>query len=181
MADPRLVPVTIENAKIMWRNFSGKQTLYNAAGDRNFVVFLDKEDAEQLREAGWNVKTVKPKPEADPDTPEQDFIQVTVKFSKKENARQPRVVLITDSQRAVLGEEDLNLLDWAEIENADLKFRSFYWEMGEKHGFTAYLEAIFVTIVEDALEKKYGFTDGARLGTGENITSVDSTPTFTEE
>ena len=48
--------ITIENARIGFRNFSGKEGKYNPKGARNFCVFLAKEDAENLEQEGWNIK-----------------------------------------------------------------------------------------------------------------------------
>ncbi|NMC58666.1 MAG: hypothetical protein GYA51_04660, partial [Candidatus Methanofastidiosa archaeon] len=40
--------IIVENARIAFRNFSGKEGKYNPAGRRNFCVFLDPKTAEEL-------------------------------------------------------------------------------------------------------------------------------------
>ena len=62
----KLDNLRIENAKIIFRNFSGEQSQYNRAGDRNFcVVLTDMNLVEQLKADGWNVKERPPREEGD--------------------------------------------------------------------------------------------------------------------
>lgn len=138
----------VEDARTIFRNFSGEPSQYNKAGDRNFAVILDDIAAKQLLEDGWNVKILPAREEGEPDTP---YIQVAVNFKN----RPPNVVMITSTSRTRLNEETVGVLDWADIETCDLIARAYEWEVGEKRGIKAYLQTMFVTIQEDALERKY--------------------------
>jgi hypothetical protein len=149
MPNPNRIPnVTIEGARLLFRNFSGKADSMNAAGNRNFCTLLDSEVAKQMASDGWNVKYLKAKEEGDVDQP---YIQVKVNFK----GRPPRVVLITSRGRTSLGEDEVSMLDWAEIVNADLILSPYRWEMRGNSGITAYLQDLFITIQENELDRKY--------------------------
>ena len=48
--------LTIKNAKLFSRNFSGKEGKYNPEGRRNFCVFIDDiKAAEDMERDGWNM------------------------------------------------------------------------------------------------------------------------------
>lgn len=141
--------VVMENSRIIFRNFAGKESMYNREGDRNFAVLLDDKVANAMLEDGWNVKWLKAREEGD--TP-QAYLSVTVKFGK---GRPPRVVMLTSRGRTILDEDELELLDWADIEFVDLIVRPYEWAVNGKTGISAYLKSAFITIREDALELKY--------------------------
>lgn len=141
-------PVVLENVRIGFRNFSGKEGQYNREGDRNFAAFLPDDIAELMLNDGWNVKYLKPREEED--TP-QAYIQISVNFG----VRPPKVVMITSRGRTSLSEAEVGILDWAEISNVDLIIRPYEWSVNGKSGVKAYLQSLFVTIEEDELERKY--------------------------
>lgn len=142
----------VEDARLVFRNFSGKEGQYNREGDRNFSVILDQETADVMLRDGWNVKYLASRDEGEEDTP---YIQVSVNFRN----RPPRVVMITSSGRTNLDESSVDVLDWAEVKTADLICRGYDWVVGDKHGTKAYLQTLFITIEEDDLERKYGVND----------------------
>lgn len=142
----------VEDARLVFRNFSGKEGQYNREGDRNFSVILDPEIAEVMLRDGWNVKYLASRDNGEPDTP---YIQVAVNFKN----RPPRIVMITSTARTTLNEESVEVLDWAEIRTADLIARAYFWEVNGKTGIKAYLQSLFVTIEEDALERKYAMME----------------------
>lgn len=144
----------IENAQVIFRNFTGKEGMYNAEGDRNFCILLDDETAKELIKDGWNVKELKPRDEED--TP-QKYIQVALKYrGRNGNAvRPPTVVMVTSKGRTPLGEAEVEMLDWVDIANVDLIIRPYQWAASGKTGIKAYLKSIYVTIQEDELMRKY--------------------------
>ena len=101
---------------------------------------------------GWNVRYLDSREEGDPDTP---YIQVAVSFKM----RPPRVILLTSTSRTQLDESAVEILDWADIQVADLIARGYEWTVNGKSGIKAYLQSLFVTIEEDALERKYAVHD----------------------
>lgn len=147
--EARTPNATLENVRIAFRNFAGKEGQYNREGDRNFAVMLDDDIAAQMAKDGWNVKTLKPRDEDD--TP-QAYIQVTVGYG---GGRPPQVTMVSSRGRTNLGEDEVGILDWADIVNVDLTIRPYHWTVSGKSGIKAYLYKIFVTIEEDDLDLKY--------------------------
>lgn len=144
--------LVIENASIIFRNFSGKATKFNAEGNRNFCVFVDPASADNLIEDGWNVKFLKAKEEGEEDRP---YIPVSVRF----NTYPPTIFLISGNNKTRLDEDDLDMLDWAEIQNVDLIIRPYSYEVNGKSGVKAYLKNMYVTIIEDPFASKYSLND----------------------
>ena len=141
--------LTIQNAKIFARNFSGKEGKYNPEGRRNFCVFIDDlKTAEAMAEDGWNIRYLEPKMEGDE---RKAFVQIAVSYKNIP----PKIMLITQNGQTKLNEEDVNMLDWAEIENIDLTINPSPWDVNGKRGIKGYLRSMFVTIYEDEFDAKY--------------------------
>jgi hypothetical protein len=140
----------MEGVRIVFRNFAGKEGQYNREGDRNFAVLLDDTVANSMAEDGWNVKWLKPR-EEEAEESAQAYLQVSVSYK----GRPPRIVLITSRGRSNLDENQVEMLDWADITNVDLIVRPYEWTVNQKTGIKAYLQSIYVTIEEDPLELKY--------------------------
>ena len=140
--------ISIGDARIGFRNFAGKEGQYNIAGKRNFCVFLETDLALRLEEDGWNVRWLKPRDEEDDP---QAYLQVEVGFKKFP----PKMVLISSKGQTLLDETSVNILDWSENKLVDLVIRPSNWDVNGKKGVKAYLDSIYVTIVEDEFEKKY--------------------------
>lgn len=149
----------MENARIVLRNFAGKEGMYNREGDRNFCILLDDDVAEAMANDGWNVKFFKNRDTADPEEPRQPYLITSVSYK----GRPPKIVMITSKGRTELTEDEIEILDWVDIDNVDLIVRPYEWRVGDKTGIKAYLKSLYVTINEDALELKYAHIDEAQL------------------
>lgn len=145
----RIDNITFEDAKIMFRNFAGREQAFNSLGDRNFCLFLDTKKAESMRAEGWNVKELKAREE---DDEPQAYVQVSVNYSK---GRPPRVVIITSKNRVEFGADEVHMLDFADIKKIDVILNPYEWEVNGNTGVKAYLKTAFVTLNEDELELKY--------------------------
>lgn len=140
----------IEGAKLVLRNFQGRAGEYNDEGDRNFGVLLDDGLAEDLERDGWSVKRFKPKPD-DPTGYMQPWLKV--RYGKFE----PTAVLINSRGKVNLTRETIGQLDWTMIRNCDLIITGtpYKGRGGRPDGISAYMAAIYVTVLEDEFAAKY--------------------------
>lgn len=149
--------VNASNVRIGFRNFSGAEGPYNRKGERNFVIFLDAEEAQMLEQQGWNVKWPKPNPTLTEDMDDRNpYLPISLSYNDQYPSLNSKVVLIAGSNTSRLSEAELDVLDWAEIQNADLVVRPYHWSVNGKTGTKAYLDAGYITIVVDEFREKYG-------------------------
>lgn len=141
--------VQIDDARIIYRNFSGAGSQFNREGDRNFSLIIPDQDiADALIEQGWNVK-IKP-PRDDQDAP---FMHLPVKV--KFNDRGPNVYLKSGSALNKLTEETVGMLDDVDILSVDLDLRPYDWDVNGKQGRTAYLHSMQVTQQVDRFQSRF--------------------------
>ena len=57
--------IMIENARLIFKNFSGEESKFNRGGNKNFCVVLDPEMAQDLADEGWNIKYLRPREEGE--------------------------------------------------------------------------------------------------------------------
>ena len=143
----------MDDARIIFRNFSGAPSQYNREGDRNFAVVIPDEGlANRLVEDGWNVKIKEARDAGDP-----PFMYLPVKI--KFNDRGPICYLQTGNRLNKLDEESIDVLDNVDIASVDLDIRPYDWEVNGKTGRSAYLQSIKVVQAIDRFAAQFAEDD----------------------
>lgn len=143
--------IYFENAEIIFKNFSGRLTKYQRQeGFRTFSVVVDDSDMVQhLSEDGWNVRILRPRNEGD--TPKHVLdVSINFNFWKK-----PEIYMICDGHKTKLDEEDLDILDGADIITSDIIVRPRLWDDNGTTRIKAYLQELYVTIQQSRFAAKY--------------------------
>ena len=154
---PRNV-LQVNDAAIIFKNFTGRGDKYNREGDRNFSMVISggvlddgngrrNVTAEEMADAlmndvnqygvGWNVKIKAPREAGD-----EPFMHLPVKLSYK--GRGPKVYLKSGANTIPLTEETIGMLDDIDIANVDLDIRPYDNVTGGAPHRTAYLQSIWV-------------------------------------
>lgn len=142
--------IVIDGARIWARNFTGKEGKFNAAGDRNFNVWIDPDLARKLEADGWNIKTYIPR--SDPEAEPRPFLKVSVSY----RVFPPKIYRVgSNGKRVPLDEDSVGTLDWEEIKNIRLIIRPYNWEVNGRSGIKAYVKTLYAEIEEDPFEKEY--------------------------
>src|SRR5687768_9421033 len=63
--------------------------------------------------------------------------------------------MVTSKGLTYLGEDEVETLDWVDIETADVTLNPYEWAVNGKTGVKAYLQTLFVKIEEDYLQQKW--------------------------
>lgn len=140
--------IDFDDAVLLFRNFAGKESQYNRAGDRNFAVAIDEEMAERYRAQGLNPKPLKRREE---DTETTYILKVKVKFGH----RPPNIYLISSKGKTRIPEDLADMMDFVSPERVELVASVYNYEFGGRKGKTLYLRTMGFWIYEDNLERKY--------------------------
>ncbi len=139
----------IENAPVKYRNFSGAKTQMNKEGDVNFEIVIDEEVAKNMMKDGWYIKE---------DTSNPDKTEYRIKLRLGEFG-EPEVYVIGEDGNAI----PFHRGKWRRIDKMTISFvdvvfhqskKTFEYQGGEY--YSAYVDELYVNIVESDLKKKYG-------------------------
>ena len=152
---PWVDKVTLENARVKWKNFSGNPTDINPAGGRrNIGIYLPDEAAIDMKNKGWNVKIEKKNEETDPDV---YYIEARINFKTDDNSSSmdPKVFMVTGRKINRLTQSMVHELDENRITSIDVTLNPSFWDMRGKSGITAYVDELYATIERSVLGNKY--------------------------
>lgn len=143
----RLGNLTLEDAKFFGRpNFSGVEDQFKDAR-RKFTVLIPNDVADQLRELGWNVKTMLPTEEGQE---ELSHLKVMVDSSSD-------VYIRLNGEIEKLNEQTMGAVDRSRIDEMDMEIRAWEYDPEEKPGqYSARLVTIVANLRPNILQAKYG-------------------------
>ena len=155
--------IKIENARIIFRNFSGRPTDWNKKGGvRDFHVVLDTyEGLQSLIDMGFKIKTLKKRNEEDPDIP---ILKVKVNFRYNDDGSEllaPHIYMVNPStkKKTLITPATAPVLDAAEIAFSDIYITPYRTTVQGENYVTAYLDKMYVNLEVDDLEDKYSMYD----------------------
>ena len=142
-------PLIIENAYLMFRNFSGEKGQYNKNGDKNFCVRIDDPElADQLAKDSWNVRMLDPKEEGNLPT---YYLPVAVSYEY----RPPRITMYRDHRSIEMSLDNVGELDAEHILQADVVINPSSWNDNGTWRIKAYLSRLCVVVENDPFAEKY--------------------------
>lgn len=153
MARKFIENIEIENANLLggsFKNFSGRAGKYNPPGRRSFCVIIPEASVQTLMDEGWNIKTLNPRDEEDEP---KHYLQVRVNYGEIS----PNIYICTKRNKTLLTEDTISELDFVEMGNVDLIIRPYIWDRDGESGVTAYVKAMYVTVIEDSFASKYAY------------------------
>lgn len=135
----------IEDAKILFTNFSGSPTRYNSeGGKREFSVALPLNLVEDLERDGWNVKFRK---NADRELdPERPYLGVKVSYK----FRAPAIWLIAGGRKQLMTEDTIGTLDNITIKTADVVIHPSVYDVRGQQGISAYVKEMYVVMDDES-------------------------------
>ncbi len=140
----------LENAKIIFRNFTGVGNDYNHDGDRNFCVIIDDQDAiNDLLADGWNIKTRPAREEGDLPL---NYVKVNVSYKYKG----PKIFRHIGDATIEVVEDTVQELDKDDILYCDMVIVPYKWSRKGNEGISAYLQELHAVIRPDYFGAKYG-------------------------
>lgn len=117
----------LDGRDIIFKNFTGRESDFNALGSRNFnLIIRDEELAQQLSEEGFNVKIRPPREEGDDAI---YHLKISVRYRKRDGSLvkfPPRITIDNGRNSVELGEDGCSDLDNLMINECDIEFRA--WE-----------------------------------------------------
>ena len=165
--------VTFKDVTLRFKNFSGRETDFNAAGNRNFHVDLTEDMVDYLNNVelttksgrtvkGANVKTYVPKASDDNPNPEPRY-SIKVLFG---TYPPEEMWYVTSRGKIRLTMDTVGNLDRMRIERAKVMVSLSTYEKGPNVGITAYLKKLIVWVQEDDFDQDEDFASLPEIGGG---------------
>lgn len=145
--------ITMRNVVVRFPNFDGAASGYNPAGNRNFNILLTEDEASELREKGFYVKS-----KIRDDGMVLETLKINVSYR---GYSAPKIIVICRGEQIEYTEDDdLSKIDGlyktGSVIKTDLRFSPYRnKDRTDNYGYSAYLDSIYITIEDDPLAAEY--------------------------
>ena len=147
----------VKHAAILWSNFAGQPTSYNAAGGkRTFNLVLTPDVGRDLQERGWNIKFRDPQKEGD------EMLVYTEIVVNLDSAYPPTIYICSEFRgkktKREATEEDVNRFDSRRFSDISVMIHPYEHGRPNSSGATVkgYLRDMYVVLEnDDAFEDDY--------------------------
>ena len=154
MNEKTLDTITIKNADLGNTNFTGDvMGKYGKEEKRYIIVRLNPDVADDLRDAGWHVKTSNP---SNPEYEPYSYIKVRLNFDGfyfRGLRKRTKIYQVTKNNKILLNEETVKGLEGCYFEKVDLKIDRIYYKTYDQYSIV--LDTGFFTIEPDELYDEY--------------------------
>lgn len=119
--------ICIDDTNFIWQtNFAGDPARDNFGSDarKANVIIPDRDQAQELMEAGFNVKVTKPKPGNEEDFVPTYFVSVSVNYDTN---WPPRIFLVSGNKEPrLLNENTVGNIDTCRVKNVNVVLNPYY-------------------------------------------------------
>jgi len=150
----------LEKAKFFGRpNAAGVEDRFKDTR-RKFTVLIPNDIADQLREAGWNVKTLIPTAEELAEFPDRgpiSHLKVMIDNIDIEEGKGPEVYVMMGDNTEQLTNRTLAMIDRSRFEVMDMEIRAWEYDPEDEPGkYSARLVKFVGVMTPNRLDQKYG-------------------------
>lgn len=144
----------VRDAHVIFMKLSNTPDKFGDTTRKFDLVIDDKDEAQQLIDAGWPVKIKVPK---NTDYEPYHYLRCKMKFHDDTPTVRydPSVFVVDGKSKTKMTAQTVGLLDNERIKKIDLVLTPYAWENTNGSGITVYVKSMYVTVDTDPLAAEY--------------------------
>lgn len=149
--DVELKDLAPDEIKWAFSHIDGREDTFNEKGQRDIIVIVSREAADELATLGWTIKAYERQNADEGDEPEYTFrVRISYKFEA------PRIYLIKGRKKIFVDNPDmLNSVRRDNTRKISLIATPSRWTQPGRSGVSAYIKEMYIEVEESRLEAMY--------------------------
>lgn len=140
--------ILFTNAIVRYKNFDGKSSFKNNAGNIDFTIDITEDEYLGLKELGYNPKCK--------DLENGQFVY-TLQIKIRYDFFPPTIWMVSGNHKKMLNEKTLVSLQSADFIDASICIRPYNWDVNGKAGVTPYVKYMYANVEEDPFADMYAY------------------------